>query len=168
MTSLIIEKFPRVLKNKSRLEKYLNVKISVKDQEVTIEGKPEDEYIAEKVLQALDFGFPLSVALLIKQNDYMLEALNIKDLTKRKDLGRIRSRIIGKNGKALRTLSSLTQCYFELKDNFVGIIGHPENIKTAQEGISSLIRGSKHSNVYSYLEKHQVKEVVDLGLREKQ
>lgn len=168
MTHLIIEKFPRVLKNKSRLEKYLNVKISVKGQEVTINGKPENEYIAEKVLEALDFGFPLSVALLIKQHDYLFEALNIKDLTKRKDLGRVRARIIGKNGKALRTLSNLTECYFELKDNSVGIIGHPENIKTAQEGISSLIRGAKHGNVYSYLEKHQTKEVVDLGLKKKQ
>ena len=166
MIKLIIEKTARVLKNKKRLEKALKIKISSEGKEMVIEGRPEDEYIAEKVFQALDFGFPMSAALLIKTNDYMFEIISIKDLTKRKDLGRIRARIIGKQGRALRTLSNLTECNFELKDNFVGIIGSPENIKYAQEGLSSLVRGSKHSNVYSYLEKHHPKEIVDLGLKE--
>ncbi len=167
MINLIVENFNRVLKNRRRLEKALHVDISGQKENLSIEGPAEEEYIAEKVFRALDFGFPMSVALLIKTQDYMFEEINIKDETKRKDLGRVRARIIGKKGKALKTLSSLTKCYFELKDNSIGIIGDPENIKTAQDGLTSLIRGAKHSNVYSYLEKHQPKEVVDLGLRER-
>jgi len=166
-TTLIIERYPRILKNKKKLEKLLNVKISNEKENITLEGTPEDEYIAEKVIQALDFGFPFQTALMIRQNDYMFEVLNIKDYTQRKDLERIRARIIGKAGKSLSTLTHLTQCHFELKDNFVGIIGAPENIKNGQEGIYALIRGSKHGNVYSYLEKHQVQSPDDLGLKEK-
>jgi len=166
MTQLIIERYQRILKNKKRLEQLLNVKISVAKENISTEGYPEDEYIAEKVIQALDFGFPFQTALMIKQNDFMFEILKIKDYTPRKDLERIRARIIGKAGKSLSTLSHLTQCFFELKDNFVGIIGAPENIKNAQEGINALIRGSKHGNVYSYLEKHQVQSPDDLGLKE--
>ena len=98
--------------------------------------------------------------------DNLFEIINIKDHTKRKDLKRIRARIIGKKGKALGTLHQLTKCNFELKDNSVGIIGDPEFIENAQEAIISIIRGSKHSNVYSNLEKHQVKPIVDLGLKE--
>jgi rRNA processing protein Krr1/Pno1 len=48
----------------------------------------------------------------------------------------------------------------------VGIIGDPEYMENAQEAIISIIHGSKHANVYSNLEKHQVKPVVDLGLKE--
>lgn len=165
MIKLIVENFQRILKNRRRLEKTLHVDISGEKKNISIEGPAEEEYIAEKVFKALDFGFPMSIALLIKTQDFMFEEINIKDYTRSKVLGRVRARIIGKNGKALRTLSSLTQCYFELKDNAIGIVGDPENIKTAQDGLVSLIQGAKHSNVYSYLEKHQPKEVVDFGLK---
>ena len=65
----------------------------------------------------------------------------------------------------MRTLSNLTNCYLEIKDNEVGIIGNPENIKTATEAIISMIKGSKHGNVYSFLEKNKVKPIEDLGLK---
>ncbi len=166
METIYCEKVPRIIKNKKKLEEEFNIKIKNRGKEVTIEGTPEDEYIAEKVIDALNFGFPFSIALLIKKEDNLLEIINIKDHTKRRDLKRIRARIIGKKGKALGTLHQLTKCNFELKDNYVGIIGDPEFIENAQEAIISIIRGSKHSNVYSNLEKHQIKPIVDLGLKE--
>jgi ribosomal RNA assembly protein len=166
METIYCEKVPRIIKNKKKLEDKLNIKIKNRGKEVTIEGKPEDEYVAEKVIDALNFGFPFSIALLVKDEDNILEILNIKDYTKRKDLERIRARIIGKGGKTLATLHQLTKCNFELKDNQVGIIGDPEYIENAQEAIISLIKGTKQSNVYSHLEKHQVKPVIDLGLKE--
>lgn len=166
MERLILEKVPRIVKNREKLEEKLGVKIANRGREVIIHGAPENEYIAEKVLEALDFGFPFSVALLIKNQDYMFEVINIKDYTKRKDLSVIRSRIIGKQGKTLKTLGALTKCYFELKDNSIGIIGDPEYIKNAEEAIVLLIQGSKQANVYSHLEKHQPQEIVDLGLKE--
>jgi len=104
--------------------------------------------------------------MLIRDEDFIMEVLNIKDYTKRKDLHRIRARIIGTEGKALKTLNQLTKCYFEIKDNYIGIVGHPEYIKNAQDSIISIIKGTKHANVYSFLEKHQVKPVFDLGLKE--
>jgi len=166
METIYCEKIPRIIKNKKKLEEELKVKIKNRGKEVTVEGKAEDEYIAEKVIDALNFGFPFSVALMIKEDDNLFEVINIKDYTKRKDLERIRARIIGKQGKSLATLHQLTKCNFELKDNSVGIIGDPEYIKNAQEAIISIIKGTKHANVYSHLEKHQVKPVIDLGLKE--
>ncbi len=166
MKTIISDKLPRIIKNKKKLEEELNIEIKNRGKEVTIKGKPEEEYVAEKVIDALNFGFPFSTALLIKREDNLFEIINIKDHTKRKDLKRIRARIIGKKGKALGTLHQLTKCHFELKDNYVGIIGDPEFIENAQEAIISIIKGSKHANVYGNLEKHQVKPVVDLGLKE--
>ena len=165
MKTLIIEKLPRILKNKKQLEKLLNVKITNRGKEVSINGKPEDEYTAEKIIDALNFGFPFSNALLIKEQGATFEIINIKDHTKRKDLKRIRARIIGTKGKTLKTLHDLTKCCFELKDNYIGIIGEPEYIENAQQAVISIIKGAKQSNVYNFLEKHQVKEPVDLGLK---
>jgi len=167
MKKLIIDKLPRIIKNKKKLETKLNVKITNRGKEVFIEGKPEDEHITEKVIDALNFGFPFSTSMWIKTENFIFEILNIKDYTKRKDLKTIRARIIGKKGKTLKTLCGLTKCNFELKDNYMGIIGPPELIKNAQEAVISIIQGSKQSNVYNYLEKHQVKPVGDLGLKKK-
>jgi len=166
MKKLIIDKLLRITKNRKKLETRLNVKITNRGREIYIEGKPEDEHIAEKVVDALNFGFPFSKAIAIKTEEAEFEIINIKDHTRKKNLERIRARIIGTKGKTLKTLSDLTECGFELKDNQIGIIGDPELIKNAQEAITLIIQGSKQGNVYSYLEKHQVKPVGDLGLRE--
>jgi len=166
MLKLIIDKVPRIIKNREKLEEKLEVKIENRGKEVYVDGEPENEYIAEKVLEALNFGFPFSIALLIKTDDRELEIINIKDHTKRKDLITIKARIIGMNGKTLKTLNSLTKCDFEIKENRVGIIGDPEYIKNAQYAIIALIKGSKQANTYAYLEKHQPKEIFDLGLKE--
>jgi ribosomal RNA assembly protein len=166
MKIIIVDKIARIIKSRLKLERFLNVRITNRGREVKIEGSAEDEYAAEKIIDALNFGFPLGVALLIKEEDNVFEVVRIKDHTTRHDLERVRGRIIGKGGGTLKTLNELTKCYFELKDNEVGILGHPEYIENAQEALISLIKGSKQSNVYAHLEKNQVKLVEDLGLRE--
>ncbi|MGA2130577.1 MAG: KH domain-containing protein [Candidatus Pacearchaeota archaeon] len=165
MENLFCDKVQRISKNRKKLEKSLNLKIDIKGNEVIFDGEAEDEYIGEKVIESLDFGFPFSVALLVKSEDLMLEILKIKDYSKRRDLEVVRARIIGKGGKTLRALHELTKCYFEIKGNDVGIIGEPEYIKNATEALIFLIQGSKHSNVYTFLERHQVKPILDLGLK---
>ncbi len=167
MKSIFSENLARIRKNKKKLEEILNVKIIIKGNEILMEGSPENEYIAEKVLDAINFGFPLERAFSIKKEDFLFEILNIKDYTSRKNLETIRARIIGRKGKTLQTLNKLTECFFEIKDNNVGIIGSPECIKNAQDAAISIIRGAKQANVYSYLEKHRIEPVFDLGLKEK-
>lgn len=164
---IISDDISKITKNKKRLENILRVKIIIQENEISVEGIPEDEYIAEKVLEAIDFGFPISVALLIKHEDFLFEILDIKKYTRRKDLETIRARIIGKGGKTLKTLNTLTECNFEIKNNNVGIIGSPELIKNAQDAVILIIQGSKQANVYTYLEKHHIEPIFDLGLKEK-
>ena len=165
MKKILSDKIGRIIKNKKKLEEELNVKIKNRGKEVFIYGNPNNEYTAEKVIEALNFDFPLDIVTLIKSENFTFEILNIKDYTKRKDLERIRARIIGKGGKTLKTLNGLTKCYLELEGNRVGIIGDPEHIKNAQESIIAIIKGAKQSNVYSFLEKHQPDKIFDLGLK---
>ncbi len=167
MKQLFSEEIELISKNKKKLERILNIAITISGKEVSIDGKPEDEFIAEKIIDAIGFGFPVPVALLIKEEDFLFEIINIKEYTKRKDFETIRARIIGKGGQTLRTLNDLTECFFEIKNNRVGIIGDPEKIKNAQESIIWIVQGSKQANVYGYLEKHHAQPILDLGLKEK-
>ncbi len=165
MKKILSEKLPRITKNRKRLENALNVKITNRGKEVTIEGEPVDEYAAEKVIDAINFGFSLSSALRIKEEDATFEVINIKDHTKRKDLKEIRARLIGTQGKTLKTLHNLTNSSFELKDNEVGIIARAEDVENAQNGVIAIIQGAKQGNVYTFLEKSKQGEITDLGLK---
>ena len=168
MKKIISEKIIRIIKAKKKLEKELGVKITNRGKEVYLEGTPEDEYISEKVIEAIGFGFPISTAILIKKEDLLFEIINIKEHSNKKNLERIRGRIIGTGGKTLKTLSNLSNCFFEIKDNEIGIVGNPENIKNVNEAIISIIKGSKQTNMYAFLEKHRLKPIEDLGLKEKE
>jgi len=166
MIKLLVDKLPRIIKVRKKLEERLKVKITNRGREIFIDGDSDKEFIGEKIVLALDMGFAYSEAILILEQDLTLEIMNIKDYTKRHDLERIRGRIIGRDGKTLKTLASLTQCYFELKDNNVAIICDAENLQNARQAIISLIQGSKTSNVYRGLEKNRPQPIYDLGLKE--
>src|SRR3989338_4051106 len=166
MKKIILNDPQKIIKLKNKLEKWLNVKISSKNNELLVEGKSEDEYYAEKVIDEINFGFLIKRAILIKKNYLVFEILNIKNYMRGKNTARIRGRIVGEGGRALATLSQLSDCYLEIKGNQVGIIGDSENIERAQNAITMLIKGSKHANVYAFLERSHPEHILDFGLRE--
>ena len=166
MLRIFSHSYRKVLQVQKQFEQHVHVKIGNKGKILEIEGKPEDEYIAEKIIHALDFGFPVKVAMLLAEEDYLFDIVKIKALARSHNRERIRARIIGTHGKTLKNLSTVSNCFFELKDNEVGIIGNAEHISYGRQAIESLIKGAKQANVYSYLEKHHPKKVIDLGLKE--
>lgn len=159
MKKLYIKSIRKIVQNKNELEKKLKIKISISGTDLTLFGNESDEFFAERVLLALDFPFLLEEAFLLLDEDYVFEILNIKKYTKRHDLNVIKGRIIGTDGKAMKVLSDLSASLIAVKDNNVAIIAKSENIKNAVQGVISIIRGSKHGNVYSYLEKSHKRNI---------
>ncbi|MEK6844714.1 MAG: hypothetical protein AABX44_00495 [Nanoarchaeota archaeon] len=166
MKKIILDDLQKIIKLKYKFRRELNVNILVKDNELYIDGLPRDEYFAEKIIYAINFGFSIKKAMLIKKKDLMFEILNIKDYMRGKNIARIKSRIVGMGGRALMTLSQLSDCYLEIKGNRVGIIGDSENLERAQNAIILLIKGSKHANVYAFLERSHPEPILDFGLKE--
>tara|TARA_Y100000310_G_C20563352_1_gene754203 strand:+ start:230 stop:715 length:486 start_codon:yes stop_codon:yes gene_type:complete len=153
MKTIYVKSARKVMQNKKELEDKLKVKISVNGNDVTITGKELNEYFASRVLEAIDYPFLVEDALLLKDENFLFEVIDIKSHTKRTDLGVIKGRIIGRSGKTLKVLSDLTGCEVVVKDNHVAIIGNAENIEHAQQAVISLIKGSKQGNVYGTLER---------------
>ncbi len=146
--------FPRkVMQNKRLIEEKLKVKISGKGHILFLEGYAETEYLANQFVEAINMGFTTTKALSVVEEDFIFEKINIKSITRRKDLERIRARIIGTRGKTLSTLEGLTHCYISQHDNFVGILGKQEDVMNASLAVKRIISGAKQSNVYAYLEK---------------
>ncbi|MFA5174123.1 MAG: KH domain-containing protein [Candidatus Pacearchaeota archaeon] len=161
MQEIYIEELGKIIQNKNKLEESLDIKITNKGKNIFVDGSPENEFIALEILEALSCGFTLDCALQLKNEENLLQILNIKDITKRRDLETVKGRIIGTQGKTLRTIYNLTDCNIAVKENKVGIIGHAEDIEDAIQSIESLIHGSKQGNVYARLEKQKKKKRMD-------
>lgn len=161
MQEIYIENLKELLRSKSRIQKELSIKLTNKGHNVFVEGSPENEFLAIEVLQALNAGFSADRALELKQDNFMLQTLNIKDITKRNDLERVRGRLIGTKGKTLKTLQNLTNCDLAMNDNEIGIIGPTEEMEDAVQAVTSLVQGSKQGNVYGRLERQRKKKRID-------
>ncbi len=158
MQEIYIENLKEVLRNKVIIQKELGIKLSNKGHNVFVNGKAASEFLAIEVLEAVNLGFSVDAALQLKQDNVILQTVNIKDITKRHDLERVRARIIGTQGRTLKTLDNLTKCDLSLHDNQIGIIGNTEEIEFAIQAITSLVQGSKQGNVYGRLEREKKKK----------
>lgn len=152
MEQFLIERNRTIRIEKKMLEEKLSVKITLNGKNCAIDGDPLNEYEAKMVIEAIDFGFSPQIALKLKKGEAIFRSVNIKDHTTRNNLEQVRARLIGKKGKTKKTMEDISDIKIVLNGNTVGIIGPADEIEFATTGIINIIRGSKQSNVYSYLE----------------
>lgn len=171
MKELLIEHFNKIKKCIPLIEKKLPVKLTYSGKRIIFKGPELDEFMAEEIVKAVDFGFDIDDAFLLLRPDFLLQFINIKDHTVKKNFAEIRSRVIGTNGRAKGTIADLTGSVIVVHENQVGIIVDSDHADSAIQAVVSLIRGAKHANVFAYLEKQNVnrrKLDDDLGLKNKQ
>jgi ribosomal RNA assembly protein len=161
---ICLESFNKILRNRKVIELSLKVKLKAKEEIIIIEGEPENEQLALLCLEAIELGFAINVALLIKEEGMALDKILIKKLTKRANLAQVRARIIGKNRQVMDTIEDLTNCFVALHKNVIGIIGSLSDIEDASYAIEHLITGSKHSAMYAYLEKKRFEKRIGFDI----
>lgn len=170
MRNILIENINKLKKAVPAIENKIKIKMSFQKNQVVVKGSELNEYLVEKIIQAVDFGFDVEDALLLKKEDFVLEFIGIKEHTHRKNLREVRARLIGTEGKARKTIENLTGAVLVIQGNSVGIIVDSEHLDSAIQAIISLIQGAKHGNVFAYLEKQNVSRRNfrdgDLGLKE--
>jgi len=69
------------------------------------------------------------------------------------DIRRVKSRIIGMNGKTRRTIEELTEADVVVYGHTVGLIGTFEQVDAARNAVQMLVEGSQHHSVYAFLQK---------------
>lgn len=152
MEIFYIKKIQDVKKNLRELEKKLDVKIKISKNQITLEGQTVNEFDASHVFEAIAFGFSVKKAILLKNEEYQFRTIRIKEHTKR-NLAEIKSRLIGKNGKTRRIFADTSGCELLISESEVGIIGPTEDVQNVETAIINLIKGSKQTNMYRFLEK---------------
>jgi ribosomal RNA assembly protein len=145
--------------SRREIEKKTNTKLKINSEEgdVLIEGEAVDCYTCKKIIKAIARGFNPKLALLLLDDNHTFELLNIEEYTKKgkNNFMRVKARLIGTQGKAWKMIEKLTNTDLSIYGKTVGIIGLHDNVSLAKQAIINLLHGSKHANVYTYIEKQK-------------
>lgn len=159
MTEQIYSKnIRKILQNRKSIQESLGIKLSVKDDIIYLDGKAEDEFVALEVIEAINMGFTVPKALFLNEENTTFLRIPIKPIARRNDLSQVRARVIGTKRRVLDTIESLTDTFIVLHENSVGIIGSIENVEKASYVLKRIIAGSKHANMYAWLEKKKAED----------
>ncbi len=155
----------KVLRIKKRIESNLGVKlvIDLNSEILTIQTEKNAYvlYEVKDIVDAIDVGFRSDIAMLLALDNFRKDAIDVKSVSRnKKDLRRIMSRIIGKEGYARKKIEDLCEVFLAINDKrgIVYIIGEEENVDLAKEALKLLISGKKHKTVYDFIIRHKPKK----------
>jgi len=137
--------------------------IIINDQDVS---DPLDIFKIENVIRAIGRGFSPEKALVLFNENMDLFIFDIHDYVGKKPshVKRLKSRIIGRNGKTKRVIETLTDTYISIYGHTISVIGSIIEIDVAKKAVDKLLMGSKHATVYRFVETNMRKLRIQHGL----
>ncbi|MEM4336421.1 MAG: KH domain-containing protein [Candidatus Woesearchaeota archaeon] len=132
------------------------IKIDSKEGDVFIQGKDSLGLVtAKEIVNAIGRGFNPDIAMNLLKADYCIEMVDINDYSRntKKDIVRLKGRVIGAGGKSRKNIENLTETNISIYGKTIALIGEVEKVAIAKRAVESILQGSPHSKVYSWLEK---------------
>ena len=140
-------------KVKKTIERKTKTKLTVSGNNVEIDGDSFGELKAQNVVLAIGRGFSSDKALLLLDDDYLFEILQLRDFVKtEKSMRSRKGRVIGREGKSRKRIENFTNCFVSVYGKTIAIIRKYDDLEHAKEAIVMLLTGSKHGYVYGFLE----------------
>jgi ribosomal RNA assembly protein len=139
---------------RNKIKKSLNVKLSFQENSVLIEGEGLELFQAKSIVKAIGRGFSPEKAFRLLSEDEILEIVELTGFDKKMKI--IKSRLIGSKGKTRRMIENYSGCSVSIYGKTVSLIGKYDQMSIAKEAIDMIIRGSKHSKVYNFLEQAKI------------
>lgn len=160
---IIPEERMKILRDKEliynrKLRDFFDVEISLND-EVEISGEGIFAVIRTKeIIKAFGRGFDFEDALSLVDEDYILEIITISDYVgKSRNRQRvIKGRIIGRESKSKNVIEKHSGAKIAIYGKTVSILGKWESVKLARKAIEMLLRGSKHTTVFTFLKERKI------------
>jgi ribosomal RNA assembly protein len=155
---------------KSEIERRCGVSLEIdgKTGETRISYQPEalletNPFKAYDIVSAIARGFSPQRAFSLLQEERILTLIDLREYSGKSEnaLVRIKSRLIGTDGKARKIIEELTQSEISIYGHTVAIIGDPEESKVAKEAIDKLAKGGTHKAAFELLQKYRTKKKLD-------
>ena len=160
-------------RTKRALQKASGIKLEIDTEEGEViihdDVELEDPVMALKlidVVKAVGRGFNPVKAMRLFNDDEYLEVIDLKDFVGDREgqVHRIRSRLIGTDGKTRRIIEELTKCDIVIYGNTVGLIGNSVTLPVAKHAVELILQGSEHATVYHYLESQRPRlRIAEMG-----
>lgn len=146
---------------KKELELKMNAKLNIDSETGEVEIIMNEPYEVLQELRAVDIiraigrGFSPEKALNLLNENFYFEVIDIKEYAgkSQKHIARLKSRVIGSEGKTRKLIEELTGAYISVYGSAVSVIAELETLNTAKKAIDMLLSGCEHSTVYRYLER---------------
>ena len=151
---------------KKNIEEKSGIKINIdsKNGEVTFDDNSSADPLmtlkVENIINAISRGFSPEKAFLLLSDESDFFVFDLRDYVGKSEnhIRRIKSRIIGREGKTKRVLEDLTNSKISIYGHTVSIISDIIRINILKKSIDMLLTGSKHATVYHFVET-QMKEL---------
>ncbi|MCL2135006.1 MAG: KH domain-containing protein [Candidatus Bathyarchaeota archaeon] len=150
-------------KTKIYIENRLKVKLTIDSEDggitITLTSEQKDPSMllrAKDVVTAIGRGFaPETTYRLINNEDDVFDVVDLRLVFGRSDsdIKRVKSRIIGSEGKTRRLIEELTEADITIYGHTVGIIGNYQEADAARNAVQMIIDGCEHKTVYKYLQR---------------
>jgi ribosomal RNA assembly protein len=138
---------------KRDIEKRSKVKLKIEGTSVSIDGDGFLTWKALDVVHAIGRGFNPDVAMLLFNEDFVFEMLELKDFAGERSWDRLRGRVIGEDGKSKRLIQKSSGALISVYGKTIGFIGSFDDVALAREAVSMLLGGAKHGTVRRFLER---------------
>ena len=114
----------------------------------------------ENIIKAIGRGFSPEKAMILFDDEADFFIFNLYDYVGKKEAHviRLKSRVIGKEGKTKKVLEELTDAKISVYGHTVSIISDIIRMNILKKSIDMLLTGSKHATVYRFVET-QMKEL---------
>jgi ribosomal RNA assembly protein len=146
----------------------VSMNIDSKTGEVRISYKTEaledaNPFKAVDIVSAISRGFSPQRAFVLLEEEKMLTVMDLREYSGKSEnaMARIKSRLIGTDGKARRLIEQLTDSEISIYGHTVAIIGDPDESRIAGEAIDKLAKGGTHKATYEMLQKYRTKQKLD-------
>ena len=145
------------IKSQIEIQSQTRLLIDSVEGDVRIRGSdPIRLFSCREIVRAIGRGFNPEAALQLLKQDVTLEVISIDSYaSNQSQFERLRGRVIGEGGKARRVLEELTGVSISVYGKTVSLLGDYEGMVIARRAIDSLLNGSRHATVYSWLERQR-------------
>ncbi len=150
---------------KKQIQEVSGIELDVDSQEGEVvfnEQEAKDPLMGlkiENIIRAIGRGFSPEHALVLFDDDMDFFLFDIYDYVGKKpsQVRRLKSRIIGRNGKTKRVIEELSGAYVSIYGHTVSVINNVETMDITKRAVDMLLAGSKHHTVYRFLEREMKK-----------
>ena len=109
---------------------------------------------AKSIVKAIGRGFSPEKAFRLLSEEENLEIIELSEFNDKK-IKILKARLIGTSGKTREMVENFSGCAVSVYGKTVSFIGKYDQMNVCREALKMIIRGSKHSKVYTFL--HQAR-----------